>query len=494
MKMKKIVTIVFLVVLGVSLLTGYSVGTLLSTPAERYEDAEVWIDSKLLPGVKINLFVQQLIEISPDVPTRIVHGWDTSPAHWSEMTAYQKTEFLSTTDFRFFFKGEEIPLTRIQRYDKDTDYMYTLLYRVFPPGYFPVGQHQIRGEWYRLLDGTWEAFARDGTLWIHSGGKDFTTDSDGDGLTDGEEKMNWGTNYLDPDTDGDELSDGDEITLHGTDATSVDSDGDSINDCDEVINLGTDPWNPDTDGDGLTDPEEVDDYGTDPLLYDSDWDSLFDYDEVKIFQTDPLNVDTDGDGLWDFDEIYFYSTNPLDSDTDADGLTDGDEVNPYGTVPHNPDSDGDGFTDGDEVSGGTDPLDPNDPPISIITVGSPITPDASLWFYIFANYAPVDSVSLSDTSPIPVEWRFSGSYAFGEPSYFNYTYDPTTGNLTATITNVLGSWNITSYMGSTRAGNWNILEIYIQNQPNWPHEIILENVFLNGHSLGNFESTIMDKR
>ncbi len=81
-----------------------------------------------------------------------------------------------------------------------------------------------------------------------------------------------------------------------------DSDGDGLLDVQEVLNYGTDPRNPDTDGDGLNDGTEVDmAAGTgcpDPLNPDSDGDTLTDGEEVFL-GTDPCNVDTDGDGVVD---------------------------------------------------------------------------------------------------------------------------------------------------------------------------------------------------
>ncbi|HEX6286866.1 MAG TPA: hypothetical protein VFZ80_05230, partial [Acidimicrobiia bacterium] len=59
------------------------------------------------------------------------------------------------------------------------------------------------------------------------------TDSDDDGLTDGEE-IAIGTDPFDPDTDGDGLSDGDEVNVHGTDPLNPDTDGDGLSDGDEV--------------------------------------------------------------------------------------------------------------------------------------------------------------------------------------------------------------------------------------------------------------------
>ena len=88
-------------------------------------------------------------------------------------------------------------------------------------------------------------------------------DTDGDGLTDGEEVATHMTNPLVSDTDADGLSDGDETSTHGTNPLEADSDGDGISDGDELLTLNTDPLNPDSDGDGFTDAVEVD-QGSDP--------------------------------------------------------------------------------------------------------------------------------------------------------------------------------------------------------------------------------------
>jgi hypothetical protein len=88
----------------------------------------------------------------------------------------------------------------------------------------------------------------------------------------------------------------------GQTPSQIDSDGDGLTD-EEERRLGTDPYNADTDGDGLTDYEEVKVYGTDPLNPDTDGDGLFDREEVKVYGTDPLNADTDGDGFLDGEEV-----------------------------------------------------------------------------------------------------------------------------------------------------------------------------------------------
>ncbi|MHA2169834.1 MAG: hypothetical protein ACXAB7_08075 [Candidatus Kariarchaeaceae archaeon] len=48
-------------------------------------------------------------------------------------------------------------------------------------------------------------------------------------------------------------------------AKEPDSDGDGLLDALEIVDYGTDPYNPDTDGDGLSDGDEINIHGTDPL-------------------------------------------------------------------------------------------------------------------------------------------------------------------------------------------------------------------------------------
>jgi eukaryotic-like serine/threonine-protein kinase len=81
-------------------------------------------------------------------------------------------------------------------------------------------------------------------------------DDDKDGLSNAQEIL-LGTNPNNPDTDGDGLSDGDEVNRYGTNPLLRDSDGDNISDGDEVAR-GTNPLNPDTDGDGLWDNVDPD--------------------------------------------------------------------------------------------------------------------------------------------------------------------------------------------------------------------------------------------
>jgi hypothetical protein len=89
-------------------------------------------------------------------------------------------------------------------------------------------------------------------------------DNDEDGLSNSQEP-GLGTDPNNPDTDGDGLSDGQEVNQYGTDPKNVDSDGDTLQDGLEVNTHRTSPTNVDTDGDTVPDGVEVN-AGSDPLL------------------------------------------------------------------------------------------------------------------------------------------------------------------------------------------------------------------------------------
>ena len=125
-----------------------------------------------------------------------------------------------------------------------------------------------------------------------------------------------GTDPNNPDSDGDGLTDGDEVNLYHTNPLKADSDGDGLKDGDEVKRYKTDPNKADTDGDGLKDGEEVLKYTTDPLKADTDGDGLKDGEEVNQHKTDPLKADTDGGSVNDGTEVANH-TNPLDPGDDV---------------------------------------------------------------------------------------------------------------------------------------------------------------------------------
>ena len=85
-----------------------------------------------------------------------------------------------------------------------------------------------------------------------------SSDEDGDGLLDIVETdtgvyvspTDTGTDPFDPDSDGDGLSDGDEVNLHGSDPLDADTDDDGFSDGDEVL-AGSDPQRSGLDAGGL---------------------------------------------------------------------------------------------------------------------------------------------------------------------------------------------------------------------------------------------------
>lgn len=155
-------------------------------------------------------------------------------------------------------------------------------------------------------------------------------DSDNDGL-DNDCECAYGTDPFKPDTDGDGLTDGDEdadkscsLTTDGseTDARRADTDGDGIKDGEEVA-LGTNPLRSDTDNDGIPDNIERNSC-TNPLEADTDGDGLEDgvedanqdgqlgtcqnrvYDVMCAgIESDPCKADSDGDGTPDNDEVQY---------------------------------------------------------------------------------------------------------------------------------------------------------------------------------------------
>ncbi|WP_437577565.1 hypothetical protein [Sorangium sp. So ce887] len=209
-------------------------------------------------------------------------------------------------------------------------------------------------------------------------------DSDGDGLSDGEENRA-GTDPRDADTDDDGIKDSaEELWDLDTDgdglinARDVDSDNDGLfdaterglTDCDGP-GTETDPLAghcvPDGDaGATTTDPldEDTDNGGELDGSEDANLNGVLDEDEADPTAghgaDDRQIVDTDGDGLADNLEGYL-GTDPTDADSDDDGVPDGLEPNP--TDDHDGDglinaldvdSDNDGLFDGTEMGLGCD--------------------------------------------------------------------------------------------------------------------------------------------
>lgn len=245
-------------------------------------------------------------------------------------------------------------------------------------------------------------------------------DSDGDGASDGLERLLGGdpTNAADKecfgDDDRDGLSNAQEIAgwtvkVHGVSArvlptptpvgptptpavgpTPIPTPTPLL--CDGVCNDGpldvnsrtSDPRKADTDDDGLSDAEEYD-AGTNPRAKDTDGDGIPDFDEVLGFPlrdqgiifTDPLDADTDDDMRSDGDETewagdlnkrwivrvtgdtpYRVYSDPLEPDADSDRLVDGDE-RLAGTDPVKANTDGDFADDYRELLSGSNPLTPD---------------------------------------------------------------------------------------------------------------------------------------
>lgn len=201
--------------------------------------------------------------------------------------------------------------------------------------------------------------SKDGFWSVNAGititGIDLFGDLDHDGLINKSESQ-LGTDLRSSDTDLDGLPDGEEVLTTMTSPLKKDTDSDGLSDYEEIRTYATNPTVADADADGLTDREEIVTHRTDPLKKDSDADGLTDGDEIRKFQTDALAADSDRDQLTDGQEINTHRTLPGKADTDEDGLADGIELLTQKTDPLKKDTDGGGLDDNVEVSRNMNPL------------------------------------------------------------------------------------------------------------------------------------------
>ncbi|MCD6418679.1 hypothetical protein J7M00_07845, partial [bacterium] len=238
-----------------------------------------------------------------------------NPQIWSELEAiYNLSNPLGTTEPR----NHSNPLAQ----DTDGDGLIDSI------EYEPGNTNVPRPEYGKIHVWEYDSFVNDPDT-DDDGLQDGAEDIDGDGLWEatlasenGEPRTGHGeTHPCLADTDGDGLSDGEEVALFGEGEVHV------------ITPYGT---------------------TTNPALdTDSDDDGLSDYEEVNVTFTDPLNYDTDGDGIWDVNELkaiggewphrqFQQISDPLDPDTDDDGL------------PDNIEYDGTGLGTGHSSPGGSD--------------------------------------------------------------------------------------------------------------------------------------------
>lgn len=189
------------------------------------------------------------------------------------------------------------------------------------------------------------------------------SDTDGDNLINIEEVDGWDITVVSTSTTPAQCAgvcdQGLAVTRHVTSSPgSSDTDGDGLTDGEEKA-LGTDPRNRDTDGDGIDDFMEV---------------NGFIVRDLGVILTDPLDADTDNDKRSDGEEAerdniisnrwvvsvvnrtpYRTYSHPLNADADLDSLVDGEEF-AAGSDPTLANTDGDKRNDAEDINGGFNPL------------------------------------------------------------------------------------------------------------------------------------------
>lgn len=155
------------------------------------------------------------------------------------------------------------------------------------------------------------AMGADGTLYLQTGNGvtaiDTEGDTDADGILQWWERRYGGDLVASADLDADGLTNLQEFT-NKTNPLVADTDGDGLSDGQEVNTTMTSPLVADTDKDGLSDGVEVNTHGTDPLLTDSDGDGIDDSKEIALgldaLDEDDATDDNDSDGFNNREEIY----------------------------------------------------------------------------------------------------------------------------------------------------------------------------------------------
>ena len=172
-------------------------------------------------------------------------------------------------------------------------------------------------------------------VWRVDMGCDEFVDVDGDGMADAWEVGQFGDLSHDDTNDGDTVGGSDGLTdrqeyENGTDPRMADTDGDGLTDGEEVNTRLTDPTNPDTDGDHLQDLFEIQN-GLDPLFplgpADPDWAQM--------------NGDSDKDGYPNIYELV-HGTEPTNESSlpsaaffvqaGSTNTGDGSEGNPFNAI------------------------------------------------------------------------------------------------------------------------------------------------------------------
>lgn len=168
-----------------------------------------------------------------------------------------------------------------------------------------IDSTELYGMWNQISSGAWNTNYDDDGIFNNLR----NSDSDDDGLLDGEEyrKCNPSTPY----TDGDDLTDFEEVKYYKTSPKKIDTDSDEINDDDEIIfwnGISADGWSLDYDKDKICNI----------LDRDSDGDKMNDGNEIAFWNligSNGWNHNPDSDGY----------VNIADYDSDNDGIGDGAE-------------------------------------------------------------------------------------------------------------------------------------------------------------------------